>query len=156
MTSEPQIVSQLQDLLSKIRAFPDPRRASNEWKQAFNLLKKTGVESNHLANVIARRDVEDLSQLISELGSTDAPAAADANAPDDATCKAAMRAFAKRLKLTKLDAESQINSRNPLTSGASSSIDSIIPPKDFPPEVWAELARRGELRHTGQGFYALA
>ena len=67
-----------------------------------------------------------------------------------------MRAFRKRLKLTRLDDESQINSRNPLSKGEASQIDQIIPPTDWPQKVWDELVRRGELKATGKGFYALA
>ena len=70
--------------------------------------------------------------------------------------KKALKAFRKRLKLTRLDDESQINSRNPLSKGESSQIRSIQPPFEWPREVWDALAKRGKLRYTGKGFYELA
>ncbi|MBI1368296.1 MAG: hypothetical protein GC162_06545 [Planctomycetes bacterium] len=84
------------------------------------------------------------------------PEAATDSGPqiDDATLKSAMKAFRRRLKLTKLDDESQLTVR-PLTGGKASEISSIIPPDQFPPEVWIELARQGKLRATGKGFYEL-
>ena len=36
-----------------------------------------------------------------------------------------------------------------------SEIDAIIPPKEFPAEIWKQLARAGALKYTGQGFYLL-
>ena len=74
---------------------------------------------------------------------------------DKATLKSALKAFRKRMKLTRLDDESQINSRNPLTGGQRSAIGMIIPPNEYPQKVWEELARQGKLRHSGKGFYEL-
>ncbi|MBC02492.1 MAG: hypothetical protein CMJ34_04190 [Phycisphaerae bacterium] len=66
----------------------------------------------------------------------------------------AMRAYRKRAKLTKLDHESRL-ARSPLSSGKDADFDAIIPPNQYPPEVWRALARRGELESTGQGFYKI-
>jgi hypothetical protein len=73
---------------------------------------------------------------------------------DKATLKSAMRAFRKRLKLTRLDDESRLGGRS-MTGGARSSIAGIRPPDQFPPEVWEELARQGRLRSLGSGLYSL-
>jgi hypothetical protein len=72
--------------------------------------------------------------------------------------RSAMKAFRKRLKLTRLDEESKISggSHNPLSSGKKSTIVAILPPREFPAEVWEELARQGQLKSTGGGFYKLA
>ncbi len=67
---------------------------------------------------------------------------------------AAMRAFKKRLKLARLNEESRLGSRQ-LTGGRKSSIDAIVPPSEYGPEVWRTLAERGRLVHTGGGFYSL-
>jgi len=68
--------------------------------------------------------------------------------------KAAMKAFKKRLKLTRLDAESQL-SRNPLSTGRGHGIVAIVPPVDFPQSVWDELVRLGRLKKAGQGLYEM-
>ncbi len=157
MAASPEILEKLHELLGKIRTHDDPRRASAEWKQAFNHLKKVDADPNHVANVVARRGVDELAELIESLAVPDAPPSPpDPEAPDDASCKAAMKAFRKRLKVMRLDDESQINSRNPLTKGEGSTIDQIMPPSEWPKKVWDELVRRGELKDTGKGFYALA
>ena len=70
----------------------------------------------------------------------------------DEDCKRAFKAFKKRLKLTRLDEESRLG-RSPLTGGGSSGIESIIPPREFPQEVWDELVKRGQLSKDADGFY---
>ncbi len=68
--------------------------------------------------------------------------------------KAALKAFKKRLKLTRLEEESQL-SRRPTTSGRGSDIVAIMPPNQFSQEVWDELVRQGKLKKAGQGMYEL-
>jgi len=68
--------------------------------------------------------------------------------------KQALKAFRKRLKLTRLDAESKIG-RNPVTSGKDSGIVAITPPNQFRSEVWDELVKQGKLKHAGRGTYEL-
>ena len=68
--------------------------------------------------------------------------------------KAAFKSFKKRLKLTQLDAESQL-SKNPLSTGRGHGIVAINPPVDFPQPVWDELVRQGKLKRAGQGLYEL-
>ena len=156
MAVDPEILNKLEELLAAIKGFDDPRRASAEWKQAFNLLKKTDLNANTVANVIAMRGVDRLVELIEQLkepAMEDLPP--DPDGPDDETCRNALRAFKKRLKLTRLDDESQVVSRDPLSKGSGSGITSIIPPNEFEPKVWKELVRRGKLRYAREGFYEL-
>ena len=73
--------------------------------------------------------------------------------------KHALKAFKKRLKLTRLDHESKMG-YGPMTRGAVSGfgntgIVGITPPNQFPQAVWDELARQGKLKHVGQGIYEL-
>jgi hypothetical protein len=68
--------------------------------------------------------------------------------------KRALKAFRKRLKLTRLDAESNI-SGGPLSSGRDSGIVAIVPPNEYPQAVWDELVRQGKLKHAGHGTYEL-
>ena len=74
--------------------------------------------------------------------------------PSPETLKAALKAFKKRLKLTRLDEESRLSGRG-LTAGRSSGIVAISPPNDYPPEVWAELVRQGKLKKMGNDTLGL-
>jgi hypothetical protein len=74
---------------------------------------------------------------------------------DPAQLRSAMKAFKKRLKMSRLDDESRLG-RGPLSGGGRSGIVSIEPPAQFPRAVWDELARQGKLRRAGQGMYELA
>ncbi len=69
--------------------------------------------------------------------------------------KSAFKAFKKRLKLTRLDAESSI-AGGPLSSGRGSGIVAITPPNQFPQAVWDELVKQGKIKHAGHGTYELA
>jgi len=68
--------------------------------------------------------------------------------------KSAYNAFKKRWKLTRLDQESQIG-RGPMSSGQKSTIAGIVPPDQFPREVWEELLKQGKIKRAGTGFYAM-
>ncbi len=85
---------------------------------------------------------------------TDEPAAGSEAPLDPAELKRAMKAFRKRLKLTRLNEESKLG-RNPLTSGKKSDVVAIMPPRQYPDAVWQELIRRGRLKDAGNGFYEL-
>ena len=65
------------------------------------------------------------------------------------------QAFKKRLKVTRLDAESQFT-RNPLSTGRGSGIVAITPPSQFAQAVWDELVKQGKLKKSGHGMYELA
>jgi len=73
---------------------------------------------------------------------------------DRQTLKRAMKAFRKRLKLTRLDQESSLG-YGPITGGRKSDVVAIQPPNQYPKEVWAELVKQGRLKDAGQGFYEL-
>jgi hypothetical protein len=68
--------------------------------------------------------------------------------------KQALKAFKKRLKLIRLDAESKIG-RNPVTSGKQSGIVAITPPGEYRQAIWDELVKQGKLKHAGRGTYEL-
>ncbi len=67
----------------------------------------------------------------------------------------ALKAFKKRLKLSRLDDESSLG-RGPLSSGKSSGIVAITPPHQYPRAVWDQLVVLGRLKYAGQGMYQLA
>jgi hypothetical protein len=68
--------------------------------------------------------------------------------------KKAYKAFKKRLKITRLDAESNLNFR-PTSAGKHSSIVAIEPPLDFDRRIWDELVKQGKLKATKHGMYEL-
>ena len=77
-----------------------------------------------------------------------------ADSPGKDELKQALKAFKKRLKLTRLDEESRIG-RNPVTTGKASGIVAITPPNQFRPAVWDELVRLGKLKPAGRGTFEL-
>jgi hypothetical protein len=77
-----------------------------------------------------------------------------AGGPTKEELKQALKAFRKRLKLTRLDEESRI-AGGPLSGGRSSDIVAIVPPNQFPQAVWDELVRQGKLKKAGYGTYEL-
>ena len=74
--------------------------------------------------------------------------------PTKEELKAALKAFKKRLKLTRLEEESKLT-RRPTTSGQASGIVAIMPPGQWPQAVWDELVKQGRLRKVGGGTYEL-
>jgi hypothetical protein len=86
---------------------------------------------------------------------TPQPSPSTPNVPTKEQLKAALKAFKKKLKLTRLDHESRLG-RNPATTGKSSSIVAITLPYGHPPEVWEELVRQGKLKREREGTYELA
>ena len=148
-------LSKASTLLAAIKAFPDPRRASAEWKQVYQVLKKTPAAGSHLDNLVAGRDVTALEKTIVELRASSAidPSQLAEPAIDDATLRAALKGFKRRLKLVRLDDESRIDLRDPTTKGGSGEIAAIEPPRDWPGEVWTALAARGCLRRSGGGMF---
>ncbi len=74
--------------------------------------------------------------------------------PSREELKQALKAFKKRLKVTRLDAESQFT-RNPLSTGRGSGIVAITPPNQFSQAVWDELVKQGKLKKAGGGTYEL-
>ena len=68
--------------------------------------------------------------------------------------KKALKAFKKRLKLTRLDDESRLG-HGPMSGSGQAKIMSIQPPAGFGREIWEELADKGYLKRDGIGFYEL-
>lgn len=72
--------------------------------------------------------------------------------PED--LKRALKAFKKRLKLTRLDEDSRLG-HGPLSGTGKSQIIAIPPPNGFALEIWQELVAQGHLRSSGYGLYEL-
>lgn len=155
-------VQKLREVTDTIRTPTDGVKIVDAWTLAGRLLGRMPVDQSEAARVLKEKDADGLDALVRSLEN---PAAAkppaDAATPDEPgpaiseeTLRAAMKAYRKRLKLGRLADESRLTGHK-LTKGEASHIDAIIPPTDFPPPVWRELARRGLLEHTGGGFYGL-
>ena len=70
------------------------------------------------------------------------------------TIKRAVKAFRRRLKLTREDDEARLG-HDAMTAGRKSAIVGIRPPEQYPQEVWDELVARGRLRKLEDGVYEL-
>jgi hypothetical protein len=68
--------------------------------------------------------------------------------------KRALKAFRKRMKLTRLDDESRVG-YGPMSGGGRSSVMAITPPNQYPRTVWEALAVQGRLKYSGHGTYEL-
>ncbi len=151
MASDPTTVTKLDELLTAIQGYDDPRRAGSEWKQVYRLLQSTELPAGRITGVVGMRDMTGLAALIEQLSAPAPPAPADV--PSEDTCKKALQAFRKRLTLTVLDEDSKLG-RSPLSTGSSSTA-AIVPPREWPEAVWRELVRMGKLRDIGHGFHEL-
>ncbi len=136
-----------------------PASAMQAWPVIARLLPRMPLDQTEAARVCEARDPIGLDVLVTRLEN---PSAAQEPKPDPAIAavtheemKAAMHAFNKRLKLTRLNDESRLGGHY-TTSGRSSNIDAIQPPSEYPTPVWKALVIAGRLRYTGEGFYAPA
>ena len=74
--------------------------------------------------------------------------------PSTKELRLALKAFRKRLKLTRLDDESRMG-YGPTSSGQQSGVVAITPPNQFSRAVWQELVNQGKLKHDVGGLYSL-
>jgi hypothetical protein len=65
--------------------------------------------------------------------------------------KKALKAFKKRLKLSRLDDESGLSRGG----GKTSHIAGITPPSGHPPGIWEELVARGKLKREMASTYSV-
>lgn len=168
-------LQKLSEAVSDLYLAESPAKTQRLWETVRRLLARA-TDDPRVANILGKRDVGQLAQLVNDInaGKT-APEAPPEVAPEVApqppqpqespatpaegdiapeTLKAALKAFKKRLKLSRLDEESQLG-RSPMTGGSRSAIVAIQPPNQYPRAVWDELVRQGRLRESGRGFYQL-
>jgi hypothetical protein len=137
--------------------------SGRSWGEAHKLFLKTSIDASRLAPMVIGRDLALFDQLIRSLQGVEEPEEVTTPEPESEeplpkipveTLRKAMKAFRRRLKLTKLDMESKLGV-GPMTGGRTADFDSILPPHEFRAEVWKTLAADGRLEATGRGFYKL-
>lgn len=150
--------------------------AGPSWGAMHKALLKAKVDGRAILPIVGGRDLATLDALLAWLrgeeaapsdsggagaGDDGASGGAPAGAPTAAApevpieeTRSAMRAFRKRLRLARLDAESRLGV-GPLSGGKRHEIDAIVPPREFGIAVWEALVAQGRLRRAGGGFYAL-
>lgn len=145
-----------QTLDSMVKALESGGDAESDWMFLHRLIARMPVDQAEVERCFTERDLVGLDALITLIEHPErlaSPGRQPEDVPDDEK-RAAMKAFRKRLKLARLADESRITGRL-LTKGEGSSIDAIIPPSEYPRDVWDALVSDGELEYTGQGFFAL-
>ena len=151
------LVEQAAQLRSTITAESD----GATWGEMQKALLAAKADSKQVARAIMGRDLATLDSILAVLRGEapqepETPDEPDEPLPDfpGEQLRDAMKAFRRRVKLTKLDHESKLG-RSPLTSGKDADFDSIMPPREFPEELWKVLVQRGELEQLGYGFYRI-
>ena len=161
VSTDETIVAELEQRLAELEA-TDAGQAGAIWGATHKLLLKTACAPAAISRIIIARDTAALAVLVGAVARGEAesidspqqPTAASFDIPHQ-TLKMAMRAFRKRLKLTRLDHESKLVI-GPTPSGRKADVDAILPPHEYARQVWEALVAEGQLKAAGQGFYALA
>ena len=143
--------------VDELRPLLESGESGAAWGDLQRLLVKAKADTSAVASAVIGRDLAAIDHIVNVLRGleTDEPEEEEV-LPDipGETLREAMKAFRKRMKLMRLDHESKLG-RSPLTSGRDAAFESILPPEQFPADVWRVLAARGELESTGRGFYKL-
>lgn len=171
------MLDKLGQIVSDLYLADSPSKADKLWKSAATALGNLAANDAAVRTALESRSVEGLAKLVGELSApgrqspskpapaapaqvaaTSSPSPAAAAAPartySPEELKTALKAFKKRMKLTRLDDESRLG-RSPLTGGQSSGVVAIEPPRDYPFAVWEALVEQGKLKRAGRGFYQL-
>lgn len=173
-------LQKLGEIASDLFLCDSPKKLDQLWKRAAKALPHTGAQADVYEPIVAKRDLAGLTRLVNQLVAPDRrpsdssatatpatptppthPPAAQSTAAsppvdplDKQVLKAALKAFRKRLKLTRLDEESKLGV-GPLTGGKQLGDLAITPPNQYPAAVWEELAKQGRIKRAGTGFYSL-
>jgi hypothetical protein len=147
-------LEKLREVTDTIASSKNGLQIVDAWTLAGRLLSRFPVDAAESRRVLAAKDHAGLDALVSTLERPPsvAPASAPGGGVTEGDMAAALKAFRKRIKLTRLDQESKLGGRY-TSGGKKSDIEAIVPPSEFPPEVWKALEAAGKLRHTGSGFY---
>jgi len=124
--------------------------AADPWPAAREAIAAARETDPGLLAAVEARDAAALRAIVEEWSAGKRPLPEH----DRDLLKRAMRAFRKRLGVTQLDDESTVGG-GPMSGGRSSGISGVSPPRDYPREIWLELARQGRLVNRGQGVFEL-
>jgi hypothetical protein len=128
----------------------DPTPAADLWQRAAAAIDGIEEELVEAYVAISDRDAAALADVIQRwrAGKLALPEC------DKAVLGRAMNAIRRRIKLTRLDAESTLG--GPMTSGKSSGIVGVRAPTQYADEVWETLVRLGRLVDVGDGLYEIS
>lgn len=121
------------------------------WALAGRLLTRFPVDAGESRRVLSEKDHLRLDALVRGLENP-APKVQAGAGVSEGDMTAALKAFRKRLKLTRLDQESKLGGRY-TSGGKKSDINAIVPPTEFATDVWRALEDAGKLRRVGGGMY---
>ncbi len=76
------------------------------------------------------------------------------DSPTPEELRRALKAFKKRLKLSRLDDVSGLG-HGPMSSGKTSGIVAVMAPNQYPKAFGDKLVDQGRLEYAGQGLYQL-
>ena len=121
------------------------------WDEAGRALAATRMEDDvELFVAVEDRDLDALRGIVRQWESGERTLTRH----DRDVLKRAMKAFRKRLRLVRLDAESSVGG-GAFSSGRQSGIVGVRPPDQYPQEVWEGLARQKRLVAAPDGIYEL-
>jgi hypothetical protein len=123
--------------------------SSDEWSAARAALDAAGEAEGELPDIVEARDKDALSKLLAAWASGETLRPVH----DRGVLKRAVKAFRKRLKVTRLDEESRIGGA--FSKGHHSGITGVAPPDSYPPDVWDVLVRDGRLIDASHGALEL-
>lgn len=142
--------------MEDIKKGKDPVKLMNDWELAGRILARLTKDQAEVKRVCTQRDLPGLEALL-DVVEGKVTAAASVQLPEYAPedLDRAFKAFKKRLEVNRLADESRLGGRY-TSGGRKSSIDAIMPPDEFPREIWLVLVRDGKIKDMGGGFYGEA
>lgn len=146
-------LEKVRSIIKELRAGTSEPKASENWALLGRLMSRMTNDRAAVERVTTAKDPDAAESLLRTIEGR--AAAADSFTPASFTndqLDHALRAFMKRLKVTRLDDQSKMTT-HPMTDGKPSSIDAIRPPDGFPNGIWSALAKAGKLKDMGGGFY---
>jgi len=149
------IIDSIVSIAQKIQG---AENAGSLWGDLHKVFLKSKVDASVAAKIIMHKDVEELSNVVSQLkDGTDVKIDEEIVILPELEHEIvieALRVFRKRIKFMKLDHASKLGV-GPLTGGKELKFDSVMAPHEFPMEIWKALARDGHLIDDGGGFFRI-
>lgn len=145
-------LQKLRQTVTEIQRATGGASLNEQWALAGRLLSRMSSASGEINRICTAKDAAALDAMVASLETQASGPPTAAPTISEKDLDAAMNAFKKRIKLTRLADESKLGGRQ-LSGGRKSEIDGIIPPTEYPREVWEALARNGKIKKLGEGFY---